>query len=132
MKHVEVESSGLKALLLVGLMATVGVLLLDVSQIRLPQSTRYQAEICEGQINPDVVISREQLAQFLTISERDTRARVQDILLVPYCQLPDLEVRAGVVAERSVYPLAFDPQTWLIVLYEGDEYAGYQFLFQQL
>src|SRR3712207_8910256 len=42
------------------------------------------------------------LAQFLTISERDSRQRVQDILQLPYCQLPDLEVRADVRAERFV------------------------------
>ncbi|NJP12002.1 MAG: hypothetical protein HC866_23115 [Leptolyngbyaceae cyanobacterium RU_5_1] len=29
------------------------------------------------------------------------------------------------------YPLAFDPQTWFIVLYEGDEYAGYSFSFRR-
>ncbi|WP_179228673.1 hypothetical protein [Leptolyngbya ohadii] len=51
--------------------------------------------------NANVIISREQLAQFLTISE------------------------------RAVYPLAFDRQTWLVVLYEGEEYAGYQFRVQR-
>ena len=52
------------------------------------------------------------------------------MLKAPYCQLPNLEVRAGATAERFVYPLAFDPQISLIVLYEGDEYAGFRFLIQ--
>jgi hypothetical protein len=48
----------------------------------------------------------------------------------PYCRLSELEVRAGVRAQREAYPLAFDPQTWFVVLYEGDQYTGYSFSFR--
>ena len=44
--------------------------------------------------------------------------------------LPIFEVRAGVSAERAAYPLAFDPNTWLVVLYEDEEYVGYGFKLQ--
>ena len=113
-----------------GLVLGIVALLFDVQRVVPLDRTVSRPENCQGDINEGVVISREQLAQFLTISERDTKAKVQEILQAPYCQLPTIEVRAEAKAERAVYPLAFDPQTWLVVLYEGDEYAGYQFRFQ--
>jgi hypothetical protein len=118
-------------LLLIGalLLPIVGILLMDVRQGN-PFSNAGRVESCQGTVTEGVVISREKLAEFLTISERDARSRVEELLQAPYCQLPSLEVRAGIPAERMVYPLAFDPKTWLIVLYEGDEYAGYRFLIQ--
>lgn len=96
-----------------------------------PQAIRRQPDDCQAEVQEGVIISREQLAAFLTVSERDARSRVEEILQTPYCTLAQLEVRAGVQAERAVYPLAFDPQTWLVVLYEGEEYAGYQFRIQR-
>jgi hypothetical protein len=128
----EIGLSPLKLLLIgVMLLPLLAILLLDVRQggalSNLTNLTR-RTETCEGAVTEGVVISRQQLAEFLTISERDARSRVEEVLKAPYCQLPNLSVRAGVVSERKVYPLAFDPRTWLIVLYEGDEYAGYRFL----
>ncbi|MEB3337304.1 MAG: hypothetical protein VKJ46_07585 [Leptolyngbyaceae bacterium] len=84
------------------------------------------SETCEEVIQPKAVLSRAQLAKLLAVPERDKKAKVQAVLKQPYCRLPSLQVRAGVMAEREVYPLAFDPQTWLVILYEGDEYAGYR------
>jgi hypothetical protein len=118
--------------LIAGLALVMFGLMLDTrrvgSLVRVPSS---RPDNCQSEVNDGVVVSREQLAQFLTISERDSREKVQSVLQTPYCQLPALEVRAGVAAERFVYPLAFDPKTWLIVLYEGNEYAGYQFRVQR-
>ena len=120
----------LRLLPIVGLAAVVGGLLLDVGRSS-PGQANSAPETCVGEMNPDVVLSREQLAAFLTISERDAKGRVQELLQTPYCNLSNLEIRAGIPAERVVYPLAFDPETWLVVLYEEDEYAGYQFRFAQ-
>lgn len=120
----------LRLLPIVGLAAVVIGLILDMGR-STPSQANSAPETCLGEANPDVVLSREQLAAFLTISERDAKARVQELLQAPYCNLPNLEIRAGIPAERVVYPLAFDPKTWLVVLYEGDEYAGYQFRFAQ-
>jgi len=89
-------------------------------------------EACQGAVQADVALSREQLAQLLAVPERDSRSRVSEIVGLPYCQLQSLQVRAGVAAERQVYPLAFDPTTRLVILYEGDEYAGYRFSFQSV
>ena len=131
------ESQPILRLLPIGGLAAVVVgLMMDVDRSRLVNGvvnhfthSNDNAETCQGDVNWNVIISRDQLSTFLTISEREYKARVQDVLRMPYCYLSPLEVRAGVQAERAVYPLAFDPKTWLVVLYEGDEYAGYQFRF---
>ncbi|MEM8808839.1 MAG: hypothetical protein AAGF01_22705 [Cyanobacteria bacterium P01_G01_bin.38] len=96
---------------------------------------KFQAEaadnnLCEKRVQPTAVLSREQLVKVLSIPERSERQVVQAVVSSPYCQLPDLDIRAGVRAERAVYPLAFDPKTWLVLLYEEGEYAGYAFRFQ--
>ncbi len=131
MQHAETNAHPLLRLLPVGgLAAVVFGLMTDVNHSSLVRASG-TPEAFQGEINPEVIISREQLAMFLTISERDAKARVQEILQAPYCSLSNVEVRAGVQAERAVYPLAFDPNTWLVVLYEQEEYAGYQFRFVQ-
>lgn len=131
MKRPNSERPPLKPLLAGGLMFALLGLLIDVrSMVPLGNASNSKGEVCQGNVKSEVVLSRDQLAQLLTVPERDTKARVRDILKEPYCQLPSLEVRAGVAAEREAYPLEFDPQTWLVILYEGDEYAGYRFTYQ--
>jgi hypothetical protein len=139
MSDLDGDSPLLKILLMGGILITVGILGSDLRRVGVwgnwfgssVSGSRHPTESCQGEIHADVNISREKLAEFLTVSEREPKTRVQDILQQPYCQMPAIEIRAGVPAERQVYPLAFDPKTWLVVLYEGDEYAGYQFSFQQ-
>jgi hypothetical protein len=138
-EHSREPLSALRLLPVGGLAAAVLGLMMDVNYIDSVKpllntfvQQNSKTETCQGDINRNVIVSREQLAAFLTISERDSKNRVQEVLQTPYCYLSNLEIRAGVQAERAVYPLAFDPKTWLVVLYEGEEYAGYQFqLFNQ-
>ncbi|MEM8614712.1 MAG: hypothetical protein AAGF93_22070 [Cyanobacteria bacterium P01_H01_bin.105] len=87
-------------------------------------------DLCQQTIQSSAVLSRAQLAKILTLPERSNQDAIKGIVLEPYCQLPNLELRDGVIAEREAYPLAFDPTTWLVVLYEGGEYAGFDFSFQ--
>jgi hypothetical protein len=94
-------------------------------------SAKAPKDTCKQVIQPQRVLSREQLSNLLTVSERDHKNRVKAIVKEPYCKLPNLDIGRGRSAQRDAYPLAFDPQTWLIVLYEGDEYAGYSFSFRQ-
>jgi hypothetical protein len=84
--------------------------------------------LCTKVIKPKSSISRQALANLLTIPEGKSRATIRGIVAEPYCKMPNLEVRAGITSERDIYPLEFDPQTWLVVLYEGDNYAGYDFM----
>ena len=85
------------------------------------------SKTCEGTITETARLSREQLLQLLAVPERDSRDRVRQIVKEPYCKLSTLQVRAGIDAVREAYPLEFDPDTALVVLYENNEYAGYRF-----
>lgn len=96
----------------------------NVGRSTIPSAS---SETCEAIIRSDARIGRDQLAKLLTIPERDSKENVRKVVSEPYCRLPAIQIRAGVEAEREVYPLAFDPSTHLILLYEGDEYAGYRF-----
>ena len=87
-------------------------------------------DLCQDIVSSQAVLSRQQLIQLLTIPERENRQAIEAIAEDPYCSLTALEVRAGVMAERAAYPLAFDPNTWLVVLYEDEEYVGYGFKLQ--
>ncbi len=85
------------------------------------------SNLCQQTVQSQSVLSRDELSQLLTIPERASREAVREVIAEPYCLLEAAEIRAGAMAEREVYPLAFDPQSWLIVLYEEGEYAGYDF-----
>ncbi len=86
--------------------------------------------VCQEIVQSKSILSRDQLSRLLAIPERSSKVQIRQIMKEPYCQLPQVDVRSGVSARREAYPLAFDTQTWLIVLYEGDEYAGYDFSFR--
>jgi len=82
---------------------------------------------CQEVVQAQKKLSREQLAQLLTVPEGDKKQKVRAVLQEPYCKLASLQVRAGATAQREAYPLDFDSQTWLIILYEGNQYVGYRF-----
>ena len=133
----------IKPLLAGGLMFSLIGLLLDVNGITTllsdpiafantsttGKSIKTLAHACESEITETARLSREQLLKVLAIPERDSKNRIREITQAPYCQLSTLKIRAGVDAEREAYPLEFDPNTTLVILYENDEYAGYRFKF---
>lgn len=103
----------------------VGVMI-DVRNVVRPIAAK---SMCSEIVQPASVLPRDKLALLLNVPERDSKDTIRAIISEPYCRLPTVEIRAGVTAEREAYPLAFDPQTWFVVLYEGNEYAGYDFVF---
>jgi hypothetical protein len=76
------------------------------------------------------LVSRDRLKALLEIDLQAPKATVQELLKEPYCVISAGKTEAGQHADREAYPLEFDPQTWLVVLYEGDRYAGYDFRFR--
>ncbi|PZO20516.1 MAG: hypothetical protein DCF25_06500 [Leptolyngbya foveolarum] len=84
-------------------------------------------ESCETDVVETAKLSREQLLAILSVPERDSKNRIREIVQAPYCQFAPINVRAGVEAQGEAYPLAFDPDVALVILYENDEYAGYRF-----
>ncbi|NET49636.1 MAG: hypothetical protein F6K09_13130 [Merismopedia sp. SIO2A8] len=89
------------------------------------------SDLCLEMVRPDAILSRTHLAQLLAVSERTSKTAIQQVVAEPYCRLSKVSIRAGVTANREAYPLEFDPDTWLVMLYEGDEYAGFDFSFQK-
>jgi hypothetical protein len=110
----------------------VGLLAVDGVPVRRWWSAARPQAVpgCEKIIRSNAQLSREQLAKLLVVPERDPKANVRQIVAEPYCSLPELQVRSGVVSEREAYPMAWDPSVQLVILYENDEYAGYRFRFQ--
>ena len=122
------RNSGVKYMLAGGsVIAALGLLI--EPQNLLPQ-VRPAKDVCQEIVQSNAILSRDQLAQLLTIPERSPKAELRQVVNAPFCRLPNIEARAGVTAEREAYPLAFDPKTWLVVMYEGGEYAGYSFSFR--
>ncbi|NJR69051.1 MAG: hypothetical protein HC771_10555 [Synechococcales cyanobacterium CRU_2_2] len=111
----------LGGVLLVGL-----VVLIEPTRV-ISSIVKTQDYECQEVVQPESVLSRAQLTQLLTIPERAAREKVREVVKEPYCLMPSVKIRAGVSAVREAYPLEFDPETWIVMLYEGDEYAGYSF-----
>jgi len=87
-------------------------------------------DVCQEIVQSKATLSREELSRLLVVPERSNKSQIRQVVQEPYCKLAALSVRSGATAQREVYPLAFDNQTWLVVLYEGNEYAGYSFSFR--
>jgi hypothetical protein len=90
--------------------------------------SRNSVEECQQMTQSQPKLSEKQLARLLTVPEGESKSKIREIAKEPYCKLSSLQIRTGATAEREAYLLAFDPQTQLVVLYEGDQYAGYRFL----
>lgn len=114
--------------LLIGsaLIAAIG-LTLTQPEVAPPSRGPDPSLFCQEIVQPKATVSREQLAKLLTVPERGDRSQVQNIVKQPYCRMPSLSIRAGTMTERDAYPLASDPQTWIVILYEGKTYVGYGF-----
>lgn len=85
---------------------------------------------CIRQEQPKALISRDQIEKLVGTELQAPKAAVHEFLSTPYCVLSPGKTEKGLIAEREAYPLAFDPQTWLVVLYDGDRYVGYDFRFR--
>ncbi|WP_370623502.1 hypothetical protein [cf. Phormidesmis sp. LEGE 11477] len=135
------SAAAIKPIVAGGLIVALAGLLIDFSGIRVlsgnpleftrslrpGKAVEQLSTACTGEIISAAQLSREQLAQLLTVPERESKQRIRQIVEQPYCQLASLNVRAGVESEREAYPLEFAPDKTFIILYEDGEYAGYDF-----
>jgi hypothetical protein len=126
------DSQGTWQLISKRVMAGGSVLLtlsLLTDQFRIPAlfARKENPVNCAEVVQTSATLSQKQLAQLLTVSEGDKKQRIRDIVKEPYCKLPSLQIRVGATAQREAYPLEFDPNTWLVLLYEGEQYTGYRF-----
>lgn len=129
----DVPTLPIKSLVAGGVIIAAALVLVDVQNMRSwisRSQTKINDKACQEFVQTEATLSRQQLAELLTIPERDSKERVRQVVAEPYCTLEGLTVRAGVRAEREAYPLEFDPKTQLVILYEDNEYAGYRFNFE--
>lgn len=135
----------------IALLATATVLPTQVSSQAIAQSN------CEQVIKSGAEISRGQISQLLAVPAGASKEAVRQVVSEPYCTLPAIaaegaqtaegksrsrdlaesapteiatEKSAEVTLERDAYPLAFDPEAWVVLTYEGEAYAGYDFVFK--
>ena len=93
---------------------------------------------CQKKIRPTGAISRGQISALLALPTGASKEAVRRVVDEPYCLLSAIAkdpnaVGTGAIAgaEREAYPLAFDPEAWVVVTYgEGGEYVGYDFVFK--
>lgn len=88
-------------------------------------------EHCQQHVQPHSFLSRESLAEVPTIQTGAKKEAVRDVLSEPYCIMAPKSYQSDEMAQREAYPLEFDPHTWIIVLYQNGEYAGYEFSFRR-
>jgi len=88
---------------------------------------------CEQVVKSGAEMSRGQLSKLLTFSQGTRKAAVRQAMNEPYCTMPILTSQQSgdaVNLEREAYPLAFDPEAWVVLSYEADEYMGYDIVFK--
>jgi len=103
-----------------------GVIFLELNGVPSFGFWKRTGEPCQEMVQAKTLISKQQLAQLLTLPVGTPQAKIREVLNQPYCKLANLQIRTGATAVREAYPLDFDSQNWLIVLSEGDQYAGYR------
>lgn len=136
-----------KALLASGAVATlmVAVVLPDqVSSEAIAQSN------CLEVIQSGAEMSRGEISALIKLPTGSPKQVVRQAVAEPYCTLPvgsdseetgDETAQASlegtetsgaetVSAEREAYPLAFDPEVWIVLNYESGKYTSYDFVFK--
>jgi hypothetical protein len=119
----------LKHFLLGGAMLVLIVVLMDLQKRIQPPSTLVK-QTCKEVIQSQSELSRDELSQLLNITEGMSREEVRSLVQEPYCILPTQSDQEGGSMEQEAYPLAFDPQTWLVIRYQNQKYNGYSFTFR--
>lgn len=83
---------------------------------------------CIHSPNSQVRITRAQIEQLLQIQPPAADTAIVGIVgNVAYCQLSNVPHISGIPLRRYAYPCAFDPETWLILEFQGSEYIGFDF-----
>ncbi len=119
-----------KALLASGAVATlmVAVILPDrVSSEAIAQSD------CQQVIQSGAEMSRGEISALIALPLKSPKQTVYQAVSEPYCTLPTetaAEKPEQSVTEREAYPLAFDPEVWMVLDYEAEKYVGYDFVFK--
>ena len=77
---------------------------------------------CTAKARTSPLLTASQLTELTQTREGTAKKTVQSRLPAAYCQLSNLSVRAGAVAQREVFQLS--SSSWMVVMYEGDRFMG--------
>ena len=77
---------------------------------------------CTAKAKTSQLLTASQLTELTQTREGTAKKTVQSRLPTAYCQLSNLSVRAGAVAQREVFQLS--SSSWMVVMYEGDRFMG--------
>ncbi|MFK8185123.1 MAG: hypothetical protein AB8B99_17260 [Phormidesmis sp.] len=127
-----------KVFLATGSVATLALLAVVPGQVA---SHSIDDASCQEVVQSGAEISRGKLASLAAVPTGATHDSVRALIDVPYCLLPVPSEKAtqadvtpaaanGPIVAREAYPLAFDPEAWVIVSYSESGYAGYDFAFK--
>lgn len=108
-----------------GLFASIAVLSLaivwDPKILERTRSTALDLQ-CTAKASTSQLLTASQLTELTQTREGTAKKTVQSRLPKAYCQLSNLSVRAGAVAQREVFQLS--SSSWMVVMYEGDRFMG--------
>jgi hypothetical protein len=114
-----------------GSMLALATLVVAPSMNRADQGlTTGAADVCIKQVNKQSLVSRDELKAILELDANAPKTKVQEIVDQPHCVLEARAGEDGVQVEREAYPLEFDPQTWIILQYQGEAFTGFDFSFR--
>lgn len=88
---------------------------------------------CQGTVRSERTLAENDIARLISFKTGDAKETVRKSLKEPYCVLPKISIRTGTLSERDVYRVDPDAlerstsQTFIVVLYEGNQYQGYRF-----
>jgi len=98
---------------------------------------------CLEVIQSGAEMSRGEISSLITLPVGSPKQSVRQAISEPYCTLPTESAdesaaaqnatedqTASSSAEREAYPLAFDPEVWIVLNYEAEKYTGYDFVFK--
>lgn len=109
-----------------GLFASITVLSMAIvwdSKILTRTSSTLAPDLqCTAKAPTSQLLTARQLTELTQTREGTAKKTVQSRLPKAYCQLSNLSVRAGAVAQREVFQLS--SSSWMVVMYEGDRFMG--------
>ncbi len=130
-----------KALIASGAVATLVVAIILPDQV---SSEAIAQTNCLEVVQSGAEMSRDEISSLITLPVGSPKQSVRQAMSEPYCTLPTESTdenaaaqnateaqTASSNAEREAYPLAFDPEVWIVLNYEAEKYIGYDFVFKQ-
>ncbi len=129
-----------KALLASGAVATLVVAIILPDQV---SSEAIAQSNCLEVVQSGAEMSRDEISSLITLPVGSPKQSVRQAMSEPYCTLPTERADENAAAqnateaqtassstEREAYPLAFDPEVWIVLNYEAEKYTGYDFVFK--